>query len=153
MAKFAIIREPLSVDDVIRRVASPAVGAVVTFVGTVREHSRGRQVSYLEYEAYPEMALETLREIGQEIRERWPAFSDVSIVHRVGRQEIGEISVVIAIAAAHRTDTFDAARYAIERIKQVVPIWKKEVWADGEAWVEGPESLQPPAWMTDEPID
>ena len=144
--RFEITRQPIAVEDVVGRVVAPDRGAVVTFVGVVRDHNKGRRVQYLEYEAYPEMAEESLAQIGSEIQARWPAIDDVCIVHRVGRQDAGEISVVIAIAAAHRPDTFDATRYAIERIKEIVPIWKKEVWEDGESWLEGPESTQPPDW-------
>jgi len=143
--KFEVTFQPIEVNDVVSRVTAPEYGAVVTFIGAVRNNSHGRQVDYLDYEAYPEMAEETLEQIGREIMERWPEMGDVSIVHRVGHQPVGEISVVIAVAAGHRDHTFDAARYAIERIKKIVPIWKKEVWTDGEAWVEGPESMPPPA--------
>ncbi|MGQ9666969.1 MAG: molybdenum cofactor biosynthesis protein MoaE [Anaerolineae bacterium] len=136
--RFEVVMTPIDVNDVVGRVMAPAYGAVTTFIGVVRNHSRGRQIRYLEYEAYPEMAEEMLAQIGREIQERWPAIEDVSIVHRIGRQEPGEISVVIAVTAAHRAETFDAARYAIERIKEIVPIWKREVAVDGEWWVEGP---------------
>jgi len=141
--RFEITREPIDVSDVVRRVTAPDCGAIVTFIGTVRDNSHGRQVEYLEYDAYPEMAEEMLEQIGREIVERWPAVKDVSIVLRIGHQPVGEISVVIAIAAGHREGTFDAARHAVERIKTIVPIWKKEVWAGGEAWIEGPESMPP----------
>jgi molybdopterin synthase catalytic subunit len=140
---YEVTSEPVDPNDVIARVSSPGRGAIVTFVGAVRDSSAGRRVRYLEYEAYPEMAEESLQRIGEEIRARWPAVQAVSIVHRIGRQEVGEISVVIAIAAGHRPGTFDAASYAIERIKEIVPIWKKEVFEDGESWVEGPESMRP----------
>lgn len=140
--RFEIVTSPIDVNDVVGRVMAPAYGAVTAFIGVVRENSRGRQIRYLEYEAYPEMAEEMLEQIGREIRERWPAIENVSIVHRVGHQEPGEISVVIAVAAGHRADTFDAARYAIDRIKEIVPIWKKEVAVDGEWWVEGPAHPQ-----------
>jgi molybdopterin synthase catalytic subunit len=143
--RFEITREPIDVSEVVSHVQAPNCGAVVTFIGTVRDNAQGRQVRYLEYDAYPEMAEEILAQIGDEIKRRWPQVEDVSIVHRIGRQEPTEISVVIAIAAGHREGTFDAARYAIERIKQIAPIWKKEVFSDGEMWVEGPESMQPAA--------
>lgn len=145
--RFEVTSAPIDVAEVVGRVVSPACGAVVSFVGVVRDHSHGRPVRYLEYDAYPEMAEDMLAHIGREIQERWPAIEDVCIVHRIGHQEAGEISVVIAVAAAHRADTFDAARYAIERIKEIVPIWKKEVAADGEWWVEGPGEVAPPASM------
>jgi len=136
--KFEVTSEPLSVDEVVSRVNRPAVGGIVCFVGVVRGETRGRKVLYLEYEAYPEMAEEVLAQIGNEIKERWPQVEDVAIVHRVGHLEIGEASVVITVAGAHRQGLFEAARYAIERVKEIVPIWKKEVWEGGEEWIEGP---------------
>lgn len=135
MAKlFGITRQTISADEVIARLADPAIGAVATFVGVVRGETEGREVRYLEYEAYPEMAEQTLRQLGGEVRTRWPTIREVAIVHRVGRLEIGETAVVIALSAAHRQEVFDALRYAIDRLKEIVPIWKKEVWADGAEW-------------------
>jgi len=131
---FAVVEEPISVDEVVARLANPAMGAVVTFVGTVRGDTDGRRVLYLEYEAYPEMAEQVLAQVGDEVRARWTEVQQVAIVHRVGRLDIGEVAVVIALSAAHRRQTFDALRYAIDRIKEIVPIWKKEVWADGAEW-------------------
>jgi molybdopterin synthase catalytic subunit len=134
MAPFEIVRDPISVDDVVGRLADPAVGAVTTFVGVVRGTTGGRETRYLEYEAYAEMALRTLSQVGSEVQERWPEVRQVAIVHRVGRLEIGETAIVIALSAAHRRQTFDALHYAIDRIKEIVPIWKREVWADGSEW-------------------
>jgi len=134
MALFEIVRDPISVDDVVGRLADPAVGAVTTFVGVVRGTTGGRETRYLEYEAYPEMALKTLSQVGEDIRERWPEVRQVAIVHRVGRLQVGETAIVIALSAAHRRQTFDALHYAIDRIKEIVPIWKREVWADGSEW-------------------
>jgi len=131
---FEVTTEGVSVDEVVARLAAPAIGAVITFVGVVRGMTEGREVRYLEYEAYPEMAEETLRQIGDEIRARWKTIQEVAIVHRVGRLEVGEIAVVIALSAAHRPEVFDAVRYGIDRLKEIVPIWKKEVWTDGEEW-------------------
>jgi molybdopterin synthase catalytic subunit len=131
---FEITAEELSVDEVASRLASPAIGAFVTFVGVVRCETDGRAVCRLEYEAYPEMASKALRQIGDEIRVRWPTIREVAIVHRVGKLAVGETSVVIVLSAAHRKELFDALRYAIDRLKEIVPIWKKEVWADGAAW-------------------
>jgi molybdopterin synthase catalytic subunit len=131
---FEITTEDISVDEVVARLADPAIGAVITFVGVVRGTTEGRAVRYLEYEAYPEMAEGTLRQIGAEIRARWETIREVAIVHRVGRLEVGETAVVIALSAAHRHDVFDAVRYAIDRLKEIVPIWKKEVWAEGAEW-------------------
>ncbi len=131
---FEITDEELSIDEVVGRLADPAVGAVIAFVGVVRGETEGRGVLYLEYEAYPEMAEATLRQIGDEIRQRWTSIREVAIVHRVGRLEIGEVSVVIALSAAHRPEVFDAVHYAIDRLKEISPIWKKEVWTDGAEW-------------------
>jgi len=140
--RFEITKGPIDVNEVVGRVSAPDCGAIVTFIGAVRDNNHGRQVEYLEYDAYPEMAEEMLEQIGREVVERWPATLGVSIVHRIGRQYVGEVSVVIAIAAGHRGGTFDAARFAIERIKEIVPIWKREVSPDGAYWIEGPESLR-----------
>ncbi len=131
---FQITSQEISVDEVLSRLADPAVGALSAFVGVARGETDEREVRYLEYEAYPEMAQAELRRIGDEIRERWPTIREVAIVHRTGRLEIGETIVVIAVSAAHRQGVFEATRYAIERLKEIVPIWKKEVWAGGEAW-------------------
>ena len=131
---FQITEEDVSVDEVVARLADPAIGAVITFVGVVRGVTEGREVRYLEYEAYPEMAENVLRQIGDEIRARWETIREVAIVHRVGRLQVGETAVVIALSAAHRHEVFDAVHYAIDRIKEIVPIWKKEVWADGAEW-------------------
>ena len=131
---FEITPKEISVDEVLSRLADPAVGGVATFVGVARGETGGREVRYLEYEAYPEMAEAELRRIGDEIQERWPTIREVAIVHRTGRLEIGETIVVIAVSSAHRQGVFEATRYAIERLKEIVPIWKKEVWAGGEAW-------------------
>ena len=138
---FEITAASLSVDEVNRRVTSPAAGAVVTFTGIVRGTNQGRQVRYLEYEAYSEMAEAVLAQIGDEVKARWEVDA-VAIVHRTGRLEIGEASVVIAIASGHRQGAFEAGRYAIDRIKQIVPVWKKEYFEGGEVWIEGP--AQPP---------
>lgn len=139
---FEITTEPISVDEVSQRVASAEVGAIVSFAGVVRGTNAGRKVRCLEYEAYPEMAEQMLRQIGEEVKARWPV-EQLAIVHRVGRQEIGETSVVIAVASGHRQGAFEAGRYAIDRIKEIVPIWKKEYFEGGEVWIEGPDT--PPA--------
>jgi len=131
---FEVTADRLSVEQVAGRLADPAIGAVATFVGVVRNETDGREVRYLEYEAYPDMAEETLRQIGDEVRSRWRTIREVTIVHRVGRLEVGEIAVVIALSAAHRPEMFDALHYAIDRLKEIVPIWKKEVWTDGMEW-------------------
>ena len=131
---FEVTEQPISVDEVSSRIADPQDGAVVTFVGVVRNNSEGRKVSHLEYEAYPEMAEDVLRQIADEIRTRWNSIRGVAVVHRVGKLNIGDASVVIALTAAHRPEVFDALRYAIDRLKEIVPIWKKEVWDGGAAW-------------------
>ena len=135
MSRLIVITEQaISVDEVVARLADPANGAVVTFIGVVRGVTEGRETLYLEYEAYPEMVEKVLQQIADEIRAHWTDIREVAIVHRVGRLEIGETAVVIALAASHRAQTFDALRYAIDRIKDIAPIWKKEFWADGAAW-------------------
>ena len=96
--------------------------------------SGARETLYLEYEAYPEMAESVLAQVGQEVQERWPEVRQIVVIHRVGRLEIGDTAIVIALSASHRRQVFDALHYAIDRIKQIVPIWKKEVWADGAEW-------------------
>jgi molybdopterin synthase catalytic subunit len=131
---FEVTGDVVSVDEVVSRLADPANGAVVTFVGVVRGSTDGRETLYLEYEAYPEMAVKTLRQVGEEVQSRWPEVRRVAIVHRMGHLEVGETAVVIALCAAHRRQVFDALRYAIDRIKKIVPIWKKEVYADGAEW-------------------
>ncbi len=140
---FELTDAPLSLDDVAARVTRPDCGAVATFGGMVRgstETDDGqRGTDFLEYEAYPEMAEQMLAAIGDEIQQKWPKVKAVSIIHRTGRVEIGEPSVVIGVATPHRGDgCFEACRYAIERLKAVVPIWKQENWSDGQVWVEGP---------------
>ncbi len=109
-------------------------GAVVTFLGTVRKYTEGREVIYLDYEAYPEMAEEQLRAIAEEVKAR-EGIEDVAIVHRIGRLSVGETSLTVAVASLHRRPGFDACLYTVERIKELAPIWKKEVWAEGSVWV------------------
>ncbi len=131
---YEITEKALSLEGVVSAITRRTCGAVATFVGVVREFSRGRQISYLEYEAYPEMAIAKMRQIEREIREKWE-IEQIAIHHRVGRLGIGEASVVIAVSAAHRQPALEACTYAIERLKQIVPIWKKEVSPDGSYWV------------------
>ncbi len=135
---FRVQADFIDAREVEGRVASPGMGAIVTFTGTVRDQARGRTVASLEYEAYAPAAEKMLRQIGDEISANW-AIDRVAIVHRVGVLTVGEASVVIAVAAPHRADAFAACHYAIDRIKQIVPIWKKELYADGAAWI-GSES-------------
>ncbi len=131
---FEITAEPLRHEPLVEAVSAPGVGGVVTFAGNVRLYSRGKRVSYLEYEAYPEMAEKKMAEIGDEIKVKFGA-ERVAILHRTGVLKIGEASVGIAIATPHRAESFRACQYAIDRLKQIVPIWKKEVWASGEQWI------------------
>ncbi len=133
-----LTRDPLDAGAVTATVLDDANGGVVTFLGTTRNETDGRRVLYLEYEAYAEMAEKMLVRITEEIQTRW-RIRHVSIAHRIGRLEIGEVSLVIAVASPHRVEAFAACQYAVDRIKQDVPIWKKEVFEDGEVWV-GTES-------------
>ncbi len=129
-----ITDQPLSLDAVVQAVSAKGQGGVVTFTGAVRDHNRGKQVLRLEYESYGEMALKVLEQIRAEAAQRWPG-SALAIHHRVGVLQPGELAVVIAAAAAHRAEAFDACRYAIEQLKSRAPIWKKEVYPDGDSWV------------------
>jgi molybdopterin converting factor subunit 1 len=126
---------PLDEAEVSARVTGPDAGGVVSFVGNVRDHARGRSIQYLEYEAYPEMAEREMQKISDEAAQRWPG-TRVAIAHRTGHLEIGEAAVVIVAAAPHRAEAFEACRFAIDTLKQTVPIWKKEVATDGEYWVD-----------------
>jgi molybdopterin synthase catalytic subunit len=130
-----ISEAPLDPESVAARVAGPDCGGLVTFRGAVRDHARGRSIRHLEYEAYPGMAEAEMERICAEAEARWPG-ARVAVDHRVGRLAIGELAVVVAAAAPHRDAAFAAARYAIDVLKERVPIWKKEVATDGEYWVE-----------------
>ncbi len=136
--RFWVTENELSLDEVAALVTAPEHGAIALFSGTVRGVTGDLETDHLEYEAYAEMAEGVLAQIGGEVQERWPQILDVAIVHRIGRMEVGESSVMIAVAAAHRQGVFDACSYAIERLKRIVPVWKKEVGPDGSFWVEGP---------------
>ncbi|MEX1157488.1 MAG: molybdenum cofactor biosynthesis protein MoaE [Thermomicrobiales bacterium] len=131
---YRVTTDILDAQAIAAIVLDDGAGAVVTFVGTVRDNARGRGVLWLDYEAYAGAAEVQLRRIGDEMRERWPVLA-VAIEHRTGRLAIGEASVVIAVSSAHRDAAFQAAAYAIERIKQIVPIWKKEAYDDGQTWI------------------
>jgi molybdopterin converting factor subunit 1 len=139
--RFRVQDEPLDPRANEALVAHPGAGAIVTFVGTVRDHGRGRGVTRLEYEAYAPAAERMLEQIGREIAERWQ-LEHVAIAHRVGSLPVGEASVVISVAAPHRDAAFDACRYAIERIKEIVPIWKKEFYEDGAIWIGSERDYQ-----------
>jgi len=130
-----LTREPI--DLAALHAPDPADGAVCCFVGVVRDHNAGRRVHYLEYEAYEEMALSQMGELEDEARRRWPV-SDVRLVHRLGRLEIGEASVAVAVASPHRAEAFEACRFLIDTLKKKVPIWKKEHFEGGTCWIEGP---------------
>ncbi|HEY2744146.1 MAG TPA: molybdopterin converting factor subunit 1 [Polyangia bacterium] len=132
-ATFRISDEPLNLDEVVRAVTGDEYGGVVTFTGVVRSQSRGKRIVRLEYEAYRPMAERTMAEIGDALARDYGA--RVAIVHRVGKLVVGEVAVVIATAAPHRAAAFDACRAAIDRLKQSVPIWKKEIDEDGEEWI------------------
>lgn len=138
---FRVQSAPLDPRETERAVSHPGAGAIVTFVGTVRDHARGQTVAQLEYEAYAPAAEKMLEQIGAEIDERWQ-LDRVAIVHRIGALQVGEASVVISVASAHRDAAFDACRHAIERIKQIVPIWKKEHYADGAVWIGSEHDYQ-----------
>jgi molybdopterin synthase catalytic subunit len=138
---FELVRAVICTAPLIAHVKQARDGAVVTFDGIVRDHSGGRQTRYLEYEGYEPMALQKMRAIGEVMRARF-AIDRIGMVHRLGRLEIGETSVFIAVSAAHRAVAFDACRFAIDTLKRSVPIWKKEYFADGAVWAEG-EAAQP----------
>jgi molybdopterin synthase catalytic subunit len=128
--------EPIDGETLIRSVQTPADGAVVLFLGAVRDHNRGRRVSGLEYSAYEEMALKELEKVRNRALEDFE-ITAVALVHRLGKLAVGETSVAVAISAAHRCAAFDACRFVIDTLKETVPIWKKEKFEGGEAWIEG----------------
>jgi molybdopterin synthase catalytic subunit len=132
-----LTNKPITAQTVIDKVRKDADGAIVTFIGTVRDNAEGKRVRYLEYEAYAEMAEKKLNEICREINRRWK-INDIGIMHRVGRLEVGEAAVVIAVGSAHRLEAFQACQYAIDRIKDIVPIWKKEFYEDSSSWIGHP---------------
>lgn len=130
-----LVREPIDHAALTERVRSPHCGAVATFLGTVRDLTGERVTTALDYEAYDGMAEAKLKEIEDDTRSRWPV-GDIAIVHRLGRMNVGEISVVVAVSCPHRADAFAACRHAIDRLKELVPIWKKDHGPDGESqWV------------------
>lgn len=131
--RFAVVDGPIDANEVIVRVSHPDHGATLAFVGTTREWTGGKRTITLEYEAYVPMAEAAMRQIGEEIAAKWPG-TLTAIAHRIGSVGIGECSVVIAVSSSHRAECYEASRYAIERLKQTVPIWKKEVYEDGTEW-------------------
>jgi len=139
---FILNNDPIDHDDLIARITTPQTGAVVFFSGLVRGETQREghlpQTEYLEYEAYEPMALAKMRQVAQEVRQRWPKVIGIAIVQRIGRLEVGQNTVLIACSAAHRDDgCFEAARYGIDRLKEIVPVWKKEVTPQAERWIEG----------------
>jgi len=135
-----ILSEPIDTRALEARVSGIANGAVVTFIGQVRERSREKDVAYLEYDAYVPMAEKMLRRIADDARERWGV--EVAIEHRIGRIELGEPSVVVCVGSQHRAAGFEACRYCIDTLKETVPIWKKEVCPDGAFWIEGEDAVE-----------
>jgi molybdopterin synthase catalytic subunit len=136
-----LVREPIELAAL--SAVSPADGALALFTGVVRNENAGRAVLHLEYEAYEEMALTEMETIADEARRRWP-ITAIRIVHRLGRMAIGETSVAVAVASPHRAEAFEACRFAIDTLKRTVPIWKKEFYADGAVWLEGPGACAHP---------
>jgi molybdopterin synthase catalytic subunit len=128
--------EKLDAAPLVEAVSTPASGAVTLFYGVVRDHNEGRQVLFLEYDAYLELAERQLRTVAEEIRSGY-AIDGIAVAHRFGRLEIGETSLLVAVSSAHRANAFAACEAAVDRIKQTVPIWKKEHWADGSVWLDG----------------
>ncbi len=139
MDYFELTTDPIDLTANSRRVVPEECGATVTLDGYVRRYTRGRETLYLLYEAYDQMAQKEMEKLGAAARENFE-ISNVGIVHRLGRLEIGETSVVISVAAPHRGAAFDACQWLITELKRTVPIWKKEFYADGEAWIEGDRS-------------
>jgi molybdopterin synthase catalytic subunit len=136
MNRYLVTADTLDAEGIVALVSSPGCGAVATFIGLVRDHNAGRRVEWLDYEAYPALAVKTFERIGSEAVARWPSAA-LAIHHRTGRIAIGEASVIIAAASPHRADAFSACRYAIERVKQIAPVWKHEHFEGGDVWIEG----------------
>ncbi len=131
---FEITEKPIDIMDVYHKTVHANAGAVNAFIGTVRELTKGKRTLYLEYEAYIPMAVKQLEKIGEEINAQWPD-ARVAITHRIGKLDISDIAVVISVATPHRKASFEACEFAIERIKEIVPIWKKEHWENGDSWI------------------
>jgi molybdopterin synthase catalytic subunit len=133
---FAVTTDPLDPQALVEALRSDEDGAVCLFYGVVRNNNLGRTVLYLEYDAYAPMAVKVMREIAEEVKARFPV-SAVGALHRIGRLEIGETSLLVAVASPHRAEAFEACHYTVDRIKERVPVWKKEVFEGGEEWIEG----------------
>ncbi|MBM4264381.1 MAG: molybdenum cofactor biosynthesis protein MoaE [Deltaproteobacteria bacterium] len=138
---FKVIDKPINLQELVDYVSDPEAGAIATFIGTTRNNNEGRKVIALDYEAYPEMAEKELARIGEEAAKKWQ-ICKMAIVHRIGPVQITQASVMIAVSSAHREAAFAASRFAIEEIKRIVPIWKKEVFEGGEVWI-GTQTGQP----------
>lgn len=136
MSRAAIVRKPIDTQGVLSKIKRPEDGAAIVFEGVVRNHTRGRQTLYLDYEAYEEMALKQMEELASQALERFKV-RDVALVHRLGRLEIGETSVLIVVASGHRSAAYEASRWLIDTLKRTVPIWKKEYFVDGAVWADG----------------
>src|SRR5687768_17102114 len=130
---FRVTSDVLDPEAITAHAMRESNGAVITFLGVVRRQSMGRQVLYLEYEAYPEMAEKVLAQIGDEVKARWP-IDDFIVLHRTGHLEVGDVSLVVVVGSPHRKEAFEAASWAVDPIKEIVPVWKKEVWEGGEVW-------------------
>lgn len=139
MSIVTLTQNVIDIAALSRHVEAPSFGAVVTFVGTVRDNARERRVLYLEYESYAPLAQKQMRTIGDEAETRWGA--RCAVTHRLGRLEIGECSVAVAVASAHRAEAFEACRWVMDTLKATVPIWKKEYYAGGACWIEGPQAI------------
>lgn len=133
-SRYQITTHPIVPEVILQKVIRPEAGAAVLFVGTVREFTKGRRTLHLEYEAYQTLAIKQLQRIGEEVSRRWED-TTTAITHRIGWLEISEAAVVIAVSSPHRKAAYEANEYAIERIKEIVPIWKKEFWEDGSQWI------------------
>ncbi|MCH8052139.1 MAG: molybdenum cofactor biosynthesis protein MoaE [Chloroflexi bacterium] len=133
---FEVTADELDPGRVAEHVRRDDAGAIALFYGVVRDHNRGRRVMHLEYDAYPEMATKVMRQIAAEVKERF-GVAEIAIQHRTGRLEIGETSLLVAVSSAHRKEAFEACQALVDRFKETVPVWKKEVFEDGEEWVEG----------------
>ena len=131
-----ITHEPIDIGQIIREISTPRTGGTDVFVGTVRNHSHGKRVHQLEYSAYVPMAEKVMNEIEHDLRTRW-VLERVALVHRVGMLQVGDVAVVTAVSAGHRDTAFEACRYAIDRVKSIAPIWKKEYFEEGVSWVVG----------------
>lgn len=138
-----LVETPIDIGAIVQRVSHPQAGAVVLFLGTVRDNSRGRHVTRLEYEAYPAMARKAMHKVAEEAQRQWPLLA-IAIVHRLGPLKVGETSVAIAVSAGHRRQAFEAGQFAIDTLKQTVPIWKKEIWEGGAVWVGSEEPHRAP---------